>query len=482
MKKILIVDDDPLIRQLCRDILRRPGFDITDTGNPLEAINLWDASPFDLVITDIRMPVMSGLDLIARIKEKSPDAAFVVITGHGDYRLAVEAIKLGVYDFINKPFKREDLEVTVRDVFYKLELLNEINRLKMYTRLHMAGNEIMHTFDITAAGRFGLDNALKETKASEGAIYLYEPDSGGFNKLHSVPEDFEIAEVFLERAFSSDIPVVEEGFITARIDSMKRALGVLGLRYSSGGPGSADPEAVALISRIVGITIDNIILFRDLKNKIVEVENLLLSIIKALSNALDAKSPWTRGHSDRVSRYSLMIAEEMGLDRESRQILEMAALLHDIGKIGMYDYILNKPDKLLPQEFEIVKLHPVKGAEILKPISHLQEVIRVISHHHEHYDGGGYPDGLKGEEIPLLSRILQVADAYDAMTSERPYRKIPGKRKALEELKACAGRQFDPKVVEAFLQAINKGTMQWQHPQGGERQGRAFITSENPSA
>lgn len=458
MKKILVVDDDPLIRQLCRDILKGLGFEIMDTGNPLEAINLWDSSPFDLVITDIKMPVMSGLELMARIKEKSPDAAFVVITGHGDYRLAVEAIKLGVYDFINKPFRREDLEMTVRDVIYKLDLLNEINRLKMFTRLHMASNEIMHTFDINTAVRFGLENALKETKASEGVIYLYEPDSGSFNKLYSIPEDLEIPEPLLERAFKSDIPVVEEGGVTAAIGSMKRNLGVLGLRYVNGRLGTADPEAVAVISRILGITIDNILLFKDLKNKIREVEDLLLNIIKVLSNALDAKSPWTKGHSERVSRYALMIAEELGLDREAKNTLQMAALLHDIGKIGMYDYILNKPDKLLPQEFEIVKLHPVKGAEILKPISHLQEVIKVISHHHEHYDGSGYPDGLKGEDIPLLSRILQVADAFDAMTSERPYRKIPGRKKAIEELKACAGRQFDPRVVDAFMRSINRGS------------------------
>ncbi|MFN3481332.1 MAG: HD-GYP domain-containing protein, partial [Thermodesulfovibrionales bacterium] len=165
-----------------------------------------------------------------------------------------------------------------------------------------------------------------------------------------------------------------------------------------------------------------------------------------------------------VCRYALMIADEMGLDAETKKILEMAALLHDIGKIGMYDYILNKPDKLLPQEFEIVKLHPLKGAEILRPISHLQEVIKIISHHHEHYDGSGYPDGLRGEDIPLLSRILQVADAFDAMTSERPYRKIPGINKAIEELKSCSGRQFDPATVDAFIRALNKETNYKRYP------------------
>jgi len=456
MKRILIVDDDPLIRSLCRDVLKRLELYIVDTGDPQEALHLWDSSNFDLLITDIKMPVMSGLELMAKIKEKSPDAAFIVITGHGDYQLAMEAIKLGVYDFINKPFKREELELTVRDVIYKLDLLNEINRLKMFTKLHMASSEIMQTMDISNAVRFGLENVMKETKASKGAIYLYE--EGIFKKLYSIPDDLNLPGVILENSINRDTPFVEENFIVSPIKSTKRSLGVLCLSYNSSGLGSADIEAVAVLSRIIGVTLDNILLFGSLKRKVQEVEELLINIIKVLSNVLDAKSPWTKGHSERVNRYSRMIAEKLGLSEETKRTLEMAALLHDIGKIGMYDHILNKPDKLLPEEFEIVKMHPVKGAEILKPISHLSEVIKVIAHHHEHYNGNGYPQGLKGEEIPLLSRILQVADAFDAMTSERPYRGIPGIEMAINELRRCAGTQFDPEIVEIFISVIGQYT------------------------
>jgi len=456
MKKILIVDDDPLIRSLCRDVLKKLELYIVDTGDPQEALHLWDSSDFDLLITDIKMPVMSGLELMAKIKEKSPDAAFIVITGHGDYQLAMEAIKLGVYDFINKPFKREEMELTVRDVIYKLDLLNEINRLKMFTKLHMASSEIMQTMNISNAVRFGLENVMKETKASKGAVYLHE--EGIFKKLYSIPDDLNLPEVILENSINRDKPFAEGNFIVSPIKSTKRSLGVLCLSYSSRGLGFADIEAVAVLSRIIGVTLDNILLFSSLKRKVQEVEELLINIIKVLSNALDAKSPWTKGHSERVNRYSQMIAEKLGLSEETKRTLEMAALLHDIGKIGMYDHILNKPDKLLPEEFEIVKMHPVKGADILKPISHLSEVIKVIAHHHEHYNGNGYPQGLKGEEIPLLSKILQVADAFDAMTSERPYRRIPGIERAINELSRCSGTQFDPEIVEIFISIIGQYT------------------------
>jgi PAS domain S-box-containing protein/putative nucleotidyltransferase with HDIG domain len=186
--------------------------------------------------------------------------------------------------------------------------------------------------------------------------------------------------------------------------------------------------------------------FRDLSE-------LHTNLVLAFANAIDAKSPWTKGHSERVSRYSVAIAHEMGLAERDIATLRTAALLHDIGKIGTYDYLLDKPESLTPEEYEIVKRHPVHSARILEPIAHFHDLIDVVRYHHERYDGKGYPDGLLGEAIPLMARILCVADSFDSMTADRPYRPAPGWKYALEEVRACSATHFDPAVVDAFIRA-----------------------------
>lgn len=185
-----------------------------------------------------------------------------------------------------------------------------------------------------------------------------------------------------------------------------------------------------------------------------ELQQLLINTITSLASAIDAKSPWTKGHSERVTQYALQIGEEMGLKGEELERLKLSGLLHDVGKIGTYDILLDKPTKLTDEEFELVKKHPLKGAEILAPIKQLADVIPGVRYHHERYDGKGYPDGLKGEEIPLQARILCVADSFDSMTADRPYRPSPGKEYAISEFKRCLGTQFDPNIVEAFLKVL----------------------------
>ncbi len=160
------------------------------------------------------------------------------------------------------------------------------------------------------------------------------------------------------------------------------------------------------------------------------------------------------GHSIRVMRYALVAGRELGLSGEPLETLKLAGLLHDIGKIDTCSSVLEKSGGLTSKEFELVKLHPVHGADLLLQTETLARVARVIRHHHERYDGTGYPDGLTGEAIPFLSRILYVADAFDSMTADRPYRKAPGKHYAISELRRCSGTQFDPLVVEAFLDII----------------------------
>ena len=197
-------------------------------------------------------------------------------------------------------------------------------------------------------------------------------------------------------------------------------------------------------------------MLQDITESYKELEELFMGIVSAMVGALDAKSPWTKGHSERVAAYAEEIAREMGLNADEIKNLRLAGLLHDVGKVGTYDYLLDKPAKLTDQEFEIVKKHPAQGAEILKSIKQLKDIIPLIRHHHERIDGKGYPDGLEGEEIPLGAMILHVADSFDSMTSDRPYRPSPGIEYAVSELKKYSGSQFDTEVVGAFLRILGK--------------------------
>jgi len=205
-----------------------------------------------------------------------------------------------------------------------------------------------------------------------------------------------------------------------------------------------DVELFEALGEQAAIAMDNARLYKDL-------EDLFTSSISSLVSAIEAKDQYTKGHTAMVTKYSLMIADEMKLEPKQRKTLERSALLHDVGKIGMPDRILNKPGKLTEEEFEEVKRHPEKGAAITKPIKRLREITVGIKHHHERYDGSGYPDGLKAEAIPLISRIISVADAFDAMYSDRPYRSKLPVDECIRELEEGKGKQFDSKFTDAFI-------------------------------
>ncbi|MBI5100259.1 MAG: HD-GYP domain-containing protein [Nitrospirae bacterium] len=185
-----------------------------------------------------------------------------------------------------------------------------------------------------------------------------------------------------------------------------------------------------------------------------ELRTLIDELIAAFANAIDAKSHWTMGHSERVSSYALSTAAEMGVAESDCWTLRIASLLHDVGKIGTYDVILDKPGPLTKEEWQLIKMHPNKGESILKPIKQLQGVLPIIRYHHERVDGKGYPDGLSGDELPLLAKILCLADSYDAMTADRPYKKGLDKEIAFEEIRKKTGAQFDPEVVKAFFSVV----------------------------
>ncbi len=187
-----------------------------------------------------------------------------------------------------------------------------------------------------------------------------------------------------------------------------------------------------------------------------KMRKVYLETIRALAAAIDAKDPYTKGHSERVAEASIAIAQELNLSDRDIENIEYTALLHDIGKIGIKDKILSKKSSLTDQEFDKIKEHTIMGAKIIEPVDFLKNSYKAIYHHHERYNGKGYPDGIKSEGIPMLARIIAVADAYDAMGSDRPYRKKLNKDKILKELKDQSGKQFDPEAVKALISVLDR--------------------------
>lgn len=205
------------------------------------------------------------------------------------------------------------------------------------------------------------------------------------------------------------------------------------------------------------------------KNIIKDLSELLIGTIEAICEALDEKDEYTNGHSNRVTLYSLLIGKEMGLPQAHLDKLRFAGLLHDIGKIGTPESILNKPGKLTDDEFAIIKMHPNRGAKIIENIKQLEDVVEWVRLHHERYDGRGYPDRLIGDQIPIEAAILAVADTYDAMTSDRSYRKGLPHQVAVDEIKKCTGSQFNPVVAEAFLKIEKEVEEHLKHKDNGRK-------------
>jgi putative nucleotidyltransferase with HDIG domain len=216
---------------------------------------------------------------------------------------------------------------------------------------------------------------------------------------------------------------------------------------------SIDLSLLTILAKQSALAIENVKLYESMRKD-------QLNIIRALASTVDAKDHYTLGHSQKVSEYSVHIAEELKFSERDIEIIKYAALLHDIGKIAIPDDIIKKPSKLTEEEFEIVKKHPAIGAKIIKEMESLSPMVPIILHHHERFDGKGYPDGLKGEEIPIGARIVHVADAFDTMVSARSYRDMLPPQLAISELRKNAGLQFDPVVVDTFILTLRKiGTL-----------------------
>lgn len=235
----------------------------------------------------------------------------------------------------------------------------------------------------------------------------------------------------------------------------EKTIGVLEAinKKGKGGFNKEDLSLLISLADQVAIALDNSRLYQEL-------EEMFFQTAKSLADAIEKRDPHTGGHTQRVTLYSQAIAKYLPLTSLEKKWVKITSVLHDIGKIGIEDDILKKPKPLSPGEFEIIKRHSNMGAEIIEHIRQLREIIPGVKYHHEQVDGKGYPDGLRGKDIPILAKIVAVADTYDAMTTDRPYRKAMDKKIAIEELKRCSGTQLDGEVVEAFIHAYQNGEIE----------------------
>jgi response regulator RpfG family c-di-GMP phosphodiesterase len=356
---VLFVDDEVNILKALQRLLRSEDMNILCASRAAEALELLEKHPTQVVVTDQRMPEMSGVDFLAHVRERQPDIVRMMLTGYTEMKVAVDAINRGeIYRLITKPWNDDELRATLRQAFDHADLKAEIKRLNQVTR--------------------------------------------------------------------------EQNF---KLQDMNRNL-----------EGKVRDRT------------------KQLAEKHQQLRTAYVQTIRALSEAVDAKDAYTRGHSERVGVYASKIAREMNFPKDVIERVYIAGLLHDVGKIGVRDAVITKPERLTPEEYLEIKAHPEIGFRILEPVEFLRDVAPCVRHHHEWFDGSdrGYPDRLRGDQIPLPSRIILVADTVEAMTSDRPYRKALSLEAVISEIHKYTGTQFDPKVTEPFLRLI-------------EREGESFI-------
>ncbi|MFI5315497.1 MAG: HD domain-containing phosphohydrolase [Myxococcota bacterium] len=350
---VLFVDDEVNILKALARLFRGEPVRVLTASSAAEALALLGSERIQVVVSDQRMPGTTGVRLLAQVRERCPDVVRILLTGHTEIAVAIEAINQGeIFRLLTKPWNDDELRATVRQALADSALRAEIVRLNKLTQTqNVSLQEMNHSLERKVAER------------------------------------------------------------TSELEAKNR-----------------------------------------------ELRTAYLSTVRALSEAVDAKDPYTRGHSERVGVYGSRIARELGCKREFIERIYLAGLLHDIGKIGIPDAIIGKPDRLTSAEYDLMKRHPEIGARILEPVAFLSDIVPCVRHHHEWYDGSplGYPQRLAATEIPYPSRIILVADTVEAMTSDRPYRKALPLARVVEEIERFRGTQFDPSAADAFLRLAER--------------------------
>lgn len=475
--RILTVDDEIGIIRSIEVLLKRSGYGYEGVTNPLEAIEKVRTEHFDLLVLDYLMEPIHGDKVVAQIREFNKEIYILLLTGHKDLAPPLETIKaLDIQGYCEKSDKFDQLLLLIESG------IKSISQLRMIKSFQDGLNKILQAvpkiyqlqpigsiLEEILAGIMPLVNSKNAFMLVDDITNINENNNRiiykGIGKYHV---DIEYFLSMLSPALMEDIGYartkkqvvkLEQGVILPLINEFVHTIGVIYVESSNFEEGL---KLLEIYSSQAASSLNNAFLHslvnvknEELNKTYNELKNRYMETIEALRMVVDAKDVYTKGHSDRVAFYATKIGEMFPLSNQEQEILMIGGFFHDIGKIGTADDVLLKSGKLNRGEFQEIKKHPLKGAHILSAISMFHEVVPLVKSHHERIDGTGYPDGLKDEEIPFLAKILAVADAFDAMTSDRNYRSRLKLEEAKKQLLNGAGSQFDEEVVEKFVVLLN---------------------------
>jgi putative nucleotidyltransferase with HDIG domain len=497
---ILLVDDEKYIREALEQYFNSTDHHrISAAASGEEALNLFYPGRFDCAFLDLKMPGMNGLELLKLLKEKDKSLPVVIMTGYPSLDAAVDTMRKGANDFLVKPFSLKQVTATLERVLREQKLLKE----NLHLNEQLKQQQEIKSLNFELKRRIKQQNVIHQISESADRLNTSEEIYQGMADMTAGFLDVEKAAVILLDRTTEQLLVIAASGFSPKV--LGRVLEVYGKGVAGkvaqegepmvGRPGK-DPQIDALLparniylcmpikirGEVFGVLLaadkkgalsfsaEDIFVARFLLDKsALNIENIALyesmvtglhSTLGALVSAMEAKDPYTRQHSRRVTHFSVLTAQVMGMDAAQVESIRFAAYLHDIGKIGISDSILHKETSLTSAEYEHIKQHPVIGGQIVQDMDLDSQEKAIIRHHHERWDGKGYPDGLSGTDIPLLARVVAVADAFDAMTTDRPYRKAKTQEEAVIELISCSGQQFDRVVVDAFRQMLDR-----YHPQ-----------------
>ena len=480
--RLLVIDDERYICNIIVEALAADKYDVVSFVNPDKAIDHIQSNPVELVLTDLVMGDVSGVDVLKKTLENHDDTIVILMTAHPTMEMAISVLKRGAYDFLIKPFKLEELRATIKRGLAHQKVLRENLQLRGQVEFLKVASTAVPNDDIEEYFAMVLRSCITEFSAAGACAIEIDPGTGEVaRKVCEAGPGMDIAAIVDESSLEkfsgrrSARPIISRERVVVDDQEVSRILiskpifvgsrfhGVINLlivsRFDRVTPGQLD--VLTILANSVASAIANKRLYQDLQASYLEA-------IHALANAIEARDEYTAGHTDRVIKLATLVARQLGWDEKRIDSLIMGCSLHDIGKIGVPDSILNKPDRLTEQERKRMMKHPALGLRIIRGINLFKQSIPYIIAHHERYDGAGYPKGLNGEEIPIEGRLLAVVDTFDAIMSNRPYRPGAALETAVRELVINRGTQFDPHLVDIFMQVLREEKVDFKELYGIE--------------